>query len=70
MLLIAAMVLALAGCLAVPLLRDYLDFELPSRTLLPVAIGVALIGCLGIEVVHRFLSLPPLVTVVTRRVVE
>jgi cation-transporting ATPase E len=55
-LLLLAMALALAGCLTVPLAQDYLQFSLPTDDLLRVSIGMALIGCIGIEIIYRVIS--------------
>ncbi len=52
-LIIAGMYLGLLGCLVVPPLRDFFDFELPSTDLLLVSLGSAIPGCLGIEMIDR-----------------
>jgi cation-transporting ATPase E len=52
-LIIAGMSLGLLGCLVVPPLRDFFDFELSSTDLLLVSLGAAIPGCLGIEIIDR-----------------
>ncbi|WP_241988854.1 HAD-IC family P-type ATPase [Cryobacterium sp. TMT1-2-2] len=52
-LILASMYLGLLACLTVPIIRDFFDLELPTGDLLAVAIGVAIPGCLGIEIIQR-----------------
>jgi cation-transporting ATPase E len=50
---IGGMYLGLMGCLFVPLVRDFFDFELPSGDVVVASVGAALVGCVGIEIIHR-----------------
>ncbi|MBG6214470.1 magnesium-transporting ATPase (P-type) [Cryobacterium sp. CAN_C3] len=52
-LIVTGMYVGLLGCLVVPVLRDFFDFELPSADLLLVCLGAAIPGCLGIEIINR-----------------
>ena len=52
-LILASMYLGLFACLTVPIIRDFFDLELPTGDLVAVAVGVAIPGCLGIELIHR-----------------
>jgi cation-transporting ATPase E len=52
-LLVVCMYLGLIGCLVVPGIRDFFSLELPSFDLLAVAVGAALPGCVGVEIVYR-----------------
>ena len=55
-LLIVMMYLGMFAFLTTPILQNYMNFRLPLGDLLVVSIGVATIGSLGIEVIHRFLT--------------
>ncbi|TFC10446.1 cation-translocating P-type ATPase [Cryobacterium algoritolerans] len=52
-LILTGMYLGLLGCLIVPPVRDFFDFELPSADLLLVCLGAAVPGCLAIEIIDR-----------------
>lgn len=55
-LMLLTMVIVQAGCFVVPVVREFLDFSLPSGQLGAVAFGVAAIGCLAIENIFRWVS--------------
>jgi cation-transporting ATPase E len=55
-LLLLTMVTVQAACFLVPLVRSFLDFSLPTGQLLPVAFGVAAVGCIAIEIIFRTVS--------------
>lgn len=57
-LIVAGMFLGLLGCLIVPTIRDFFDFELPRADLLLVCLGAAIPGCLGIEILERIRRRP------------
>jgi cation-transporting ATPase E len=52
-LLVVGMGIALAGCLTVPLIQDFLNFQTPTGDLLRFALGAGIVGCLAIEIIHR-----------------
>jgi cation-transporting ATPase E len=44
---------ALALLLTVPLFRDFFDFSMPGREHLAMTAGIALTGCLAVELLYR-----------------
>jgi cation-transporting ATPase E len=57
--LVAAMYVGLAGVISVPFIRDFFGFAVPPIRLLAVSLVAGLLGCLGIEIVHRLLRRRP-----------
>ena len=55
-LLLFTMIIVLAGCFVVPVVRDFLDFALPSGQLAIATFGAAAIGCVAIEIIFRWVS--------------
>ncbi|WP_256127724.1 HAD-IC family P-type ATPase [Arthrobacter sp. SDTb3-6] len=55
-LLVAALVAGLALVMVVPFARNFFALDIPSGPLLAVTIGVTAGGCLGIELLYRFLK--------------
>jgi cation-transporting ATPase E len=52
-LIIGLMYAALALLLTVPLFRDFFDFSMPGREHLAMTAGIALTGCLAVELLYR-----------------
>jgi cation-transporting ATPase E len=52
-LIIGLMYAALALLLTVPLFRDFFDFSMPGREHLAITAGIALTGCLAVELLYR-----------------
>ena len=50
------MIIVQVGCFVVPVVREFLDFSLPSGQLVTVTFGAAAIGCIAIEIVFRRVS--------------
>ena len=50
------MVIVQVGCFVVPVVREFLDFSLPSGPLVTVTFGAAAIGCVAIEIIFRRVS--------------
>ncbi len=55
-LMLITMVIVQVGCFVVPVVREFLDFSLPSGQLVTVTFGAAAIGCIAIEIVFRRVS--------------
>lgn len=52
---IAALGLAAAATLWIPWVREVIDLEYPSASTVPVIVGAVVVGCVLVEVIHRWL---------------
>ena len=55
-LMLFTMIIVLAGCFVLPVVREFLDFSLPSGDLVIATFGAAAIGCIAIEIIYRCVS--------------